>query len=110
MKFEMLSFTNGPATNGRSLFISMHGGGGAPPAVHESQWQEGIYLAPRAPTDTWSLWHQRHINNFFDRLIEDLIVFSNVNPNRVYLMGYSAGETAFTNWLSAWPTDSRPRP
>jgi poly(3-hydroxybutyrate) depolymerase len=103
MKFEMVSFTNEPATNGRSLFISMHGGGNAAPSVNESQWRnqiqlgksyaprEGIYLAPRAPTDTWNLWHEAHIDDFFDRLIENLVVFSNVNPERVYLMGYSAG-------------------
>ena len=103
MKFAMLSFTNAPATNGRSLFLSLHGGGGAPPAVNESQWQnqirlgkgyrpaEGLYLAPRAPTDAWNLWHQSHIDTFFDRLIENLVVLSNVNPNRVYVLGYSAG-------------------
>jgi hypothetical protein len=103
MKFEMLSFTNTPATNGHSLFLSLHGGGGAPQAVNESQWRnqvrlgqsyhpsEGIYLAPRAPTDDWNLWHQAHIDTFFDRLIENLVVLSNVNPNRVYVLGYSAG-------------------
>lgn len=105
MRFEMLSFGNPkqiPAA-GRSLFISMHGGGGAPPAVNESQWRnqvrlgqayapaEGIYLAPRAPTDTWNLWHQSHIDRFFDRLIENLVVLAKVNPDRVYILGYSAG-------------------
>lgn len=87
-------------SGGRSLYISMHGGGGAPKQVNDRQWQnqqrlyeppEGVYLAPRAPTDTWNLWHQSHIDRFFDRLIENLIVFEDVNPNRVYLMGYSAG-------------------
>jgi hypothetical protein len=103
MKFEMLSFTNSPATNGRSLFLSMHGGGGAPHAVNESQYlnqvrlgaayrpSEGIYLAPRAPTDDWDLWHKAHIDDFFDRLIENLVVLAKVNPNRVYILGYSAG-------------------
>jgi len=103
MKFQMLSFTNAPATNGRSLFLSMHGGGGAPHDVNESQYvnqvrlgnaykpAEGIYLAPRAPTDDWDLWHKSHIDDCFDRLIEDLVVLSNVNPNRVYILGYSAG-------------------
>ncbi|XZE52339.1 transglutaminase domain-containing protein [Planctomycetaceae bacterium SH139] len=88
-----------PAT-GRSLYISMHGGGGAPPRVNDRQWEnqkrlyeipEGIYLAPRAPTNTWNLWHQGHIDRMFDRLIENLVVFEDVDPNRVYLMGYSAG-------------------
>jgi len=103
MKFEWLSFTNAPATNGRSLFISMHGGGGAPKSVNDSQWRnqvqlgksyrpaEGIYVAPRAPTDAWNLWHQAHIDTFFDRLIENFVVLENVNPNRVYILGYSAG-------------------
>jgi len=86
--------------NGRSLYISMHGGGGAPKAVNDKQWEnqkglykpkEGIYLAPRAATDTWNLWHQAHIDDFFDRLIADLVVFENVDPNKVYFMGYSAG-------------------
>ena len=86
--------------SGRSLFISMHGGGGAPARVNTQQWnnqkklyvpEEGVYVAPRAPTDTWNLWHQGHVDDFFDRLIENMIVFENVDPNRVYLMGYSAG-------------------
>jgi len=86
--------------NGRSLYISMHGGGGAPARVNDRQWEnqkrlynveEGVYVAPRAPTDTWNLWHRAHIDKLFDRLIENMIVFENVDPNRVYLMGYSAG-------------------
>lgn len=85
---------------GRSLYISMHGGGGAPARVNDQQWQnqkrlyqvkEGVYVAPRAPTNTWNLWHQRHIDGMFQRLIENMIVFEDVDPNRVYLMGYSAG-------------------
>ena len=86
--------------DGRSLWISMHGGGGAPPQVNDQQWQnqiglyepkEGIYIAPRAPTNTWNLWHQSHIDPLFQRLIEDCIAFRGVNPNKVYIMGYSAG-------------------
>ena len=85
---------------GRSLFISMHGGGGAPKVVNDRQWEnqkrlyrpdEGVYLVPRAPTDTWNLWHQGHVDKLFDRLIANLIVFEDVDPNRVYLLGYSAG-------------------
>lgn len=85
---------------GRRLFISMHGGGGTTPEVNDQQWrnqvrlyqpEEGVYLAPRAPTNTWNLWHEAHIDAFFDRIIEDAVIFEGVDPDRVYLMGYSAG-------------------
>lgn len=88
------------AKGSRSLFISMHGGGGAPKRLNDSQWknqkqlykpEEGVYVAPRAPTDTWNLWHEEHIMPMFDRLIENMILFEGVDPNRVYVMGYSAG-------------------
>lgn len=85
---------------GRSLWISMHGGGSGSPEMNDQQWQnqirlyepaEGIYLAPRAPTNTWNLWHEAHIDPLFDRLIEDMIAVRGVDPDKVYLMGYSAG-------------------
>lgn len=99
MPFAYRVFGEKPA-GGRSLFISMHGGGGAPPQVNDGQWRnqqrlyepaEGVYVAPRAPTDTWDLWHQSHIDRMFDRLIEDMVLFEDVDPDRVYLLGYSAG-------------------
>ncbi|HIK81599.1 MAG TPA: polyhydroxyalkanoate depolymerase, partial [Planctomycetes bacterium] len=99
MPFWYQSLGTPPAT-GRSLWISLHGGGGAPAEVNDGQWEnqkklyrpeEGIYLAPRAPTNSWNLWHQPHVDQFFDRLIENLIVFEQVDPNRVYILGYSAG-------------------
>jgi len=105
MRFEVVRF--GPVETapmgGRSLFLSMHGGGGAPARVNDGQWtnqirlargyapSEGIYVAPRGPTDTWNLWHEPHIDELFARLIEDFVALEGVNPNRVYLMGYSAG-------------------
>ena len=99
MPFWFKTFGEAPA-EGRSLFISMHGGGGAPKAVNDQQYEnqkqlympeEGVYLVPRAPTNTWNLWHEGHIDIFFDQLITDMIVLENVNPDRVYFMGYSAG-------------------
>ncbi|ELP34097.1 transglutaminase domain-containing protein [Rhodopirellula baltica] len=99
MPFDYRVFGDAPE-DGRSLYISMHGGGGAPKAINDRQWEnqkrlyqpeEGVYVAPRAPTDTWNLWHQKHIDPMFVRLIENMVAFENVNPNRVYVMGYSAG-------------------
>jgi poly(3-hydroxybutyrate) depolymerase len=99
MRWEDRVFGEAP-THGRSLWISMHGGGGAPKAVNDSQWRnqiglykpdEGIYVAPRAPTDNWNLWHEAHIDSMFDRLVEDYVALRGVDPNRVYILGYSAG-------------------
>lgn len=99
MPFAFKTFGEKPKT-GRSLWISLHGGGGAPKDVNDKQWEnqkklysvdEGIYLAPRAPTNTWNLWHEAHIDRLFGRLIEDLIVHEDVDPDRVYVLGYSAG-------------------
>ncbi len=92
-------FGTAPA-GGHSLWISMHGGGGAPKRVNDQQWQnqirlyepeEGFYVAPRAPTDEWNLWHQGPVDELFDRLIASYVVRRGVDPDRVYLMGYSAG-------------------
>ncbi|MEM7477686.1 MAG: transglutaminase domain-containing protein [Planctomycetota bacterium] len=99
MKFAYTVFGDRPES-GRSLYISMHGGGGAPAALNDGQWRnqqrlykldEGVYVAPRAPTNTWNLWHQGHIDPMFTRLIENMILFEDVNPDRVYITGYSAG-------------------
>jgi poly(3-hydroxybutyrate) depolymerase len=99
MPFWFKVYGERPAT-GRSLYISMHGGGGAPAAVNDRQWEnqkklyepeEGVYLAPRAATNTWDLWHQAHIDAFFDQLIADMVQFEGVDPDKVYFMGYSAG-------------------
>jgi len=105
LPFDWLSFgnTNAIPPNGRSLFISLHGGGGAPREVNDAQWTnqlrlgnsyapaEGIYVAPRAPTDAWNMWHQAHVDDFLARLSEDFVALAGVDPNRIFLLGYSAG-------------------
>ena len=86
--------------NGYSLFISMHGGGSAPHALNDQQWlnqvnlytpEEGVYIAPRAPWDDWNMWFKPGLDEMFEDLIQWMVAEYDVNPNKVYLMGYSAG-------------------
>jgi hypothetical protein len=92
--------TFGKRASGRSLWISLHGGGSVPAKTNDGQWrnqqvlyrpEEGVYVAPRAPTDAWNMWHVPAMDGLFDRLIETLVATEDVDPDRVYLLGYSAG-------------------
>jgi hypothetical protein len=123
------TFGEAPST-GRSLWISMHGGGGTTREENDEQWHnqirlyeppEGIVVAPRAPTDAWDLWHQSHIDPMFDRLIAGMVSTRGVDPNKVYILGYSAGgdgvyqlgprmadRWAAASMMAGHPNDARP--
>jgi len=99
MKYHYTIFGEEPK-DGRSLWISLHGGGSAPQELNDSQWEnqkrlykpaEGLYLSPRAPWNDWDMWFKSPIDPMFEELIQTLVVTQNVNPDKVYLMGYSAG-------------------
>lgn len=89
-----------PPKDGHSLYISLHGGGECPKEVNDGQWMnqiylyqlnEGVYVAPRAPWNTWDLWHKKGLDELLEELIQACVLFEGVNPNKVYLLGYSAG-------------------
>ena len=99
LPFWYASYGNAPFGE-RSLWISMHGGGGTTHKFNDGQWNnqkrlykptEGIYVAPRAPWNAWNMWFQEPIDKMLEELIQMMIVCKGVNPNKVYLMGYSAG-------------------
>ncbi|HYX37551.1 MAG TPA: prolyl oligopeptidase family serine peptidase [Oligoflexus sp.] len=101
MKFS-LSKKGAMPENGYPLYIALHGGGTAPAHVNDSQWEHmkiyyldsvdaGIYVATRGVTDTWNLHFVDESYTLYDHLIENLVAFENVDPNRVYIMGFSAG-------------------
>ena len=84
------------------LYIALHGGGGGDAGTNDEQWmqmrnyyrdnvEDGIYVATRGMEDVWNLHFLDYSYAMYDRLIEDMIYLKNADPNRVYLLGFSAG-------------------
>ena len=99
MRFDYKKYGKKPA-DGYSLYISLHGGGSAPSQTNDRLWENqitlyapnnAIYLAPRAPYDDWDMWFKPGLDDFYQKLIEMAVAIQDVNPDKVYLMGYSAG-------------------
>lgn len=100
---------------GWPLFFALHGGGGNARAEGPHSWQvntrewfsqmslteqvyepAGLYVIPRMADDREGRWYYGYNQVFLDRMIQRGILFGEVNPNRVYLMGISeGGYTAF---------------
>lgn len=96
--------------SGWPLFIALHGGGGNDKAsgphaweVNTREWQAqmmlfervyepaGIYFIPRMADDRKGRWYLDHNQAAFDRIIRDCLLFREVDPNRVYMLGISEG-------------------
>lgn len=86
------------------LVIAMHGGGGAPQEVNDQQWRHMqiyykdhpeasnyLYVALRAPNNTWNGVYDDAIVPLIERLIRQLVICEHVDPRRVYTLGYSHG-------------------
>ena len=87
-------------SDGYALFISLHGGGGGPSEMNDGQWENqkrlyhpknAVYLCPRAITNTWDLHFVPEADQFYQNIIMMAEAMLDVNPNKVYVMGYSAG-------------------
>ena len=85
---------------GRALFISLHGGGGVEPEVNDQQWKNqmrlyrpynAVYLCPRAPFNTWDLHFYPESDDFYRQIVAMSVACLDVDPDKVFLMGYSAG-------------------
>lgn len=90
--------------NGWPLFIAMHGGGGAPREVNDSQWKHMqvyykdhpeaggyLYLALRAPNDSWNGFYDVYVYPLIDNLVRQFRLFGDIDPDKVFVMGYSHG-------------------
>ncbi len=91
--------------NGWGLVIAMHGGGGAPKEINDNEWrymfstyykehpESGgyVYLALRAPNDTWNGFYDDSICPLVETLIKQFVLFADVNPDKVFTMGASHG-------------------
>lgn len=86
------------------LYICLHGGGSDDEEgyFNNAQWldmaeyyldsvESGIYVAVRGITNNWNLHFDDASYPLYDRLIEDMTLLCNADPNRVYLLGFSAG-------------------
>lgn len=85
---------------GWPVFIALHGGGGVPKEVNDQQWEvmqryyrasDCIYVAPRAPTDAWNGFYTGYVYPLVGELLRHLNLFEDIDPDRVYLLGYSHG-------------------
>jgi pimeloyl-ACP methyl ester carboxylesterase len=50
-----------------------------------------LYLALRAPTDEWNGFYTGYVYPLIAKLIRQFLIFEEVNPNKVFVMGYSHG-------------------
>ena len=82
LPFWYAAYGNAPFGE-RSLWVSMHGGGGTTHKFNDGQWNnqkrlykptEGIYVAPRAPWNAWNMWFQEPIDKMFEELIQMMVV------------------------------------
>ena len=99
IKFDIKHFGE-QGEDGWNLFISLHGGGGTTESENNRLWnrhktlyelENGILFTPRSPSNTWNMWFQSHVDTFINRIIQNMIAFHNVDPNKIYIMGRSAG-------------------
>ena len=91
-----------PDENGYPLYIALRGGGTGDKDIANEQFEamkyyynyfipNGIYVVPKCFISYYDEHYRPESFLFYDRIIEDAIAFYNVDPNRVYLVGFSSG-------------------
>ncbi len=111
MPYTFIAKGKKPAS-GWPMFICLHGGGKyhGPEKinahgwhVNSGEWQAqmnltagvykpaGLYFIPRMADDRLGRWWHKHNIDIFTRMIRLAILFNDVDPNKIYLMGISQG-------------------
>ena len=109
MPYHLLAKGRKPES-GWPLVIALHGGGGTDRAagphdwdVNTREWQtqvaffqriypgDALYLIPRMADDREGRWWYDHCQLAYDRLIRAALLFREVDPDRIHLIGISEG-------------------
>lgn len=91
-----------PDENGYPVYFGLHGGGTPNTDLQKEQYEimkdyysnsisSGIYIVPLGLEARYDEHYMPESFQFYDRLIEDAVIFNNGDPNRVYMMGFSSG-------------------
>ena len=89
-----------PGESGYPVYIFLHGGGqwigNEKQYEHAKEYfldsiENGLYIACRGVRETYNTHFNPESYPLFDRLIQNMIIMRNADPNRIYLTGYSAG-------------------
>lgn len=102
MKFDFFCHGEKPPA-GYTFIIGLHGGGGCPAEENDSQYcnhlhlydkklpKQCIWFVPRSCEDEWDMWWHSYLVEFFARIIQSFTFTNRINPNKVFISGYSAG-------------------
>ncbi len=98
MRFGAMTIGEKPE-KGWPVFINLHSGG-TNPRVNDEGWvvtlrqypiKQGLCVCPRAPVDSAGSWNDLRSIAALERLVAELPTRWEIDPDRVYLMGFSMG-------------------
>ena len=102
MKFQHHMIGTQPP-NGYALIFGLHGGGNCSTATNDQQYnnhlalydqflpQGVIWIALRSCEEASDMWWKPYLPNFLSIIIKGFVSNDIVNPNKVFITGYSAG-------------------
>lgn len=98
MRYGVLPCGEAPAA-GWPVYFNLHSGGNNPAGNDEgwaaTLWQypikQGLLVCPRAPVDSAGSWNDPRTAAALEKVLTQVRARWPVDPNRIYLMGYSMG-------------------